>query len=55
MRKRLNIGKLSSKNMNTNEQDRRWFIEFWAEYIKTHDDKDWSSQQKEIVDALISW
>jgi len=23
--------------------------------INTHDDKDWSSQQKELVDALISW
>jgi len=37
-----------------NKQDREWMIKYWADYIRTHPDKDWSKQQKELIDSLIS-
>ncbi|MDD5086844.1 MAG: hypothetical protein PHV16_03765 [Candidatus Nanoarchaeia archaeon] len=39
---------------NINKQDREWMIKYWANYIRTHSDKDWSKQQKELIDSLIS-
>ena len=27
------------------------FVEFWAEYVRAHDDKDWSAQQKILIDS----
>ena len=38
----------------TNEEDRMNFIEFWAEYIRTHSDEDWSKQQKVLIDSQFS-
>lgn len=37
----------------TNQEDRLNFIKFWANYIKTHSDKDWSSQQNIIINSQI--
>ena len=37
----------------TNKEDRRNFIKYWANYIKTHSDKEWSSQQRKLIDAQI--
>ena len=37
----------------TNEEDRMNFIEFWAEYIRTHSDEEWSKQQKVLIDSQI--
>ena len=34
-----------------NQEDRIWFVKYWAEYVRTHPDKDWSKQQKELIDA----
>ena len=34
-----------------NNADRMWFIKFWAEYVRTHSDKDWSEQQKVLIDS----
>ncbi len=45
--KRLKPGK-------TNEEDRLNFVRYWAEYIRTHPDKDWSEQQKMLIDSQIS-
>lgn len=36
-----------------NKKDRMWFIEFWAKYIKTHSDKDWSKQQNNLINSQI--
>ena len=35
----------------TNQEDRLNFIKFWVEYIKNHDDKDWSKQQNMLIDS----
>lgn len=37
-----------------NKQDREWMIKYWAKFIRTHSDKEWSKQQKELIDSLIS-
>ena len=36
-----------------NARERMKFIDFWANYVRTHPDKDWSSQQKVLIDSLI--
>jgi len=48
-----NSKKVFMKPGKTNKEDRMNFIKYWAEYIKTHSDKEWSSQQKVLIDAQI--
>lgn len=36
-----------------NREDRMNFVEYWAEYVRTHPDKDWSRQQKVLIDSQI--
>ena len=36
-----------------NKEDRMNFVEYWAEYVRTHPDKDWSRQQKFLIDSQI--
>jgi len=38
-----------------NKKDREWMIKYWANYIRTHSDKDWSIQQKELIDSIINF
>jgi len=45
--------KVFMKPGKTNKEDRRNFIKYWANYIKTHSDKEWSSQQRKLIDAQI--
>ena len=33
--------------------DRKKFIEFWAKYVREHSDKEWSRQQKILIDSQI--
>jgi len=33
--------------------NRKEFIRFWANYVKTHKDKEWSKQQKKLIDSQI--
>lgn len=37
----------------TNKQDRINFVKFWANYIKTHEDKDWSVQQNIVINSQM--
>ncbi len=41
------------KEKETNFKERLKFVKFWANYIKTHDDEDWSEQQNIIIDAQM--
>ena len=34
-----------------NFRDRIWFIKYWANYVKTHSDKDWSKGQAILIDS----
>jgi hypothetical protein len=36
-----------------NMEERMKFIDFWADYVRTHPDKDWSGQQKVLIDSMI--
>ena len=36
-----------------NREDRLNFIEFWANYIKTHKDEVWSKQQNFLINSQI--
>lgn len=33
--------------------DRREFIIYWARYVKTHPDEEWSEQQRKLIDSQI--
>ncbi len=37
-----------------NQEDRINFVKFWANYIKTHSDKEWSEQQNIVIDGQFS-
>ena len=40
-------------NMKKNLEDRMWFVKYWAEYIKTIPDEEWSEKQNELINAII--
>ena len=37
----------------TNAEERMNFVRFWAQYVRTHSDREWSLQQKKLIDAQI--
>ena len=41
------------KERKKNFEERLWFLKFWAEYIKSHSDEEWSSQQKVLIDSQL--
>lgn len=36
-----------------NREERMNFVEYWADYVRTHPDKEWSGQQKILIDSQI--
>jgi hypothetical protein len=40
-------------DFSRNRKERIKFISMWAEYVKTHSDVEWSSQQKVLIDSQI--
>ncbi|MBU3897240.1 MAG: hypothetical protein KJ697_04935 [Nanoarchaeota archaeon] len=36
-----------------NREDRLNFVRFWANYVKTHSDQDWSEQQNIVIDSQM--
>ena len=57
--KKLNILKLKvnlkklKNDREINFKERLKFIKFWANYIRTHSDKEWSEQQNIVIDSQI--
>jgi hypothetical protein len=43
----------NSETRDRNAEERRAFIKQWAEYVRTHDDEEWSRQQKKVVDSQL--
>ena len=33
--------------------NRKEFVIFWARYVRTHKDEEWSLQQKKLIDSQI--
>lgn len=46
----INIQELKNDKM-MNFRDRIQFIKYWANYIKTHPDKEWSKGQTILIDS----
>ena len=36
-----------------NNEDRMWFVEYWADYVRTHPDKVWSKQQNILINSIM--
>ncbi len=36
-----------------NNEERKKFIEMWADYVRSHKDKEWSKQQNIIINSQI--
>ncbi len=36
-----------------NQEERLAFVKKWAEYVRTHPDKDWSEQQRVLIDSQL--
>ena len=36
-----------------NKEERMNFVEYWAEYVRTHPDKDWSRQQNVLINSIM--
>ena len=36
-----------------NDQDRMWYVEYWANYVRTHPDKVWSRQQNILINSMM--
>jgi hypothetical protein len=34
-----------------NRRERMEFVRFWAKYVREHSDKEWSEQQKVLIDS----
>jgi len=49
----IDLEKLN-EDKKKNLKERMNFIKFWAEYVKTHTDKEWSKQQNVIIDSQIT-
>ena len=39
--------------LDQNAEECHAFIKQWAEYVRTHDDEEWSRQQKNVVDSQL--
>jgi len=46
----IDLEKLNEQKRE-NFQERLEFVQFWAEYIKSHSDEEWSSQQNVVIDS----
>jgi len=41
------------EEIKENFKERLRFITFWVEYIKTHNDENWSEQQNMLIDSQL--
>ena len=45
--------KVFMKPGKDNWEDRLNFVRYWANYIRTHEDKEWSRVQNEVINSQI--
>jgi hypothetical protein len=46
--------KIFMKPGKDNAEDRINFVKYWADYIRTHSDENWSRQQNIIINSQIN-
>ena len=44
----------SLKSSSDNKQARLLFVDFWANFIRTHPDEEWGEQQNILIDSQFS-
>jgi len=49
---KIDLEKLN-REKEKNFKERLNFVKFWANYVKTHKDEEWSKQQNIIIDSQI--
>ena len=42
------------KDAEENSKERLKFVTFWANYVKTHKDEEWSEQQNVVINSQLS-
>lgn len=42
------------EDIERNFKERLEFIKFWANYVKTHRDEEWSEQQNILIDSQMN-
>jgi hypothetical protein len=47
-----NLEKLREQQRE-NIAERRAFVKQWAEYVRTHSDEEWSTQQNVLIDSQL--
>ena len=56
-RRREKMSNLNNKKFmkpgRNNKEDRLNFVEFWAEFVKTHKDEEWSNQQNILINSVL--
>ena len=45
---------MHTEDKKRNKEDRMWFLRLWAEYVRTHSDKEWSAQQNVLIDGAFA-
>ncbi|WP_276248553.1 hypothetical protein [Haladaptatus sp. YSMS36] len=48
----MNSDEFEERQRN-NVRQRRAFIKQWAEYVRTHDDAEWSRQQNKLINSQL--
>jgi hypothetical protein len=46
--------KIYMKPGRNNAEDRLNFVKYWANYVKTHEDEEWSKQQNMLINSQIN-
>lgn len=46
--------KIYMKPGRNNAEDRLNFVKYWANYVKTHKDEEWSEQQNILINSQIN-
>ncbi len=49
----LKENKIFLKPGRDNQEERLNFVRYWAQYVKTHKDEEWSEQQNVVIDGQI--
>jgi len=49
----INLDKLEQERKR-NFAERLKFVRYWAEYVKSHSDEDWSEQQNIVINSQMN-
>lgn len=41
------------RSQRANREERRAFIRRWAEFVRAHDDEEWSRHQNKLIDSQL--